>query len=390
MPLRIAHVLSSNFFAGSVAYALKIAEKQAEEGHQVILVTDMENLSDKIACITMPVSNRSFLQRFKNVIALKKLIKTYNLNVIHAHSRAASWISYYALKGSKIALVSTIHGRQVKQRSKKKMDVYGDQVISICPNLTEHLLNEIQLDIKKLVQVPNGIDFEKLNKIKRTRSNGSEKLISVIGRFNGPKGENISKLMTDVFPILLEKFPSLNIQLGGGGWDTFPMEGKKEFERLSVKYEGRIINHGFTRNIFEIMANSDLIIGSGRIAIEGILLKIPVFAIGEACSLGLLSSGNICNAISSNFGDILPVKSEFLPDKNLILKEIQAFLEGSTAQEDLTEWLKDYQLDLVVHKVVQIYHATIIKKLSPEFIPVLMYHKVPENTIDTKHRIFVT
>ena len=31
MPLRILHVLSSNFFAGSVAYALQLAEWQAVE-----------------------------------------------------------------------------------------------------------------------------------------------------------------------------------------------------------------------------------------------------------------------------------------------------------------------------------------------------------------------
>ena len=73
MAFRILHVLSSNFFAGSVAYAVKIAEKQVDEGHQVIMVTDMDNLCDKFTCISLPVSNRSVIQRIRNVLFLKKI-----------------------------------------------------------------------------------------------------------------------------------------------------------------------------------------------------------------------------------------------------------------------------------------------------------------------------
>jgi len=384
------HVLSSGFFAGSVAYAIKIAEKQVEDGHTVIMVSDKENLSDKFTCISLPVSNRSVIQRIKNIVFLRKKIKQHHISIVHAHSRAASWISFYALKGSKIPLVSTIHGRQVKQRSARKMDIYGERVIAICSNLINHLIDEIQLDKKKLLAIPNGIDNVNLNGISRDREPSKEKVISVVGRFNGPKGENFSKLVIDVFPKLLEEYPGLIIQLSGSEWKAFPEEGKSVFQDLHLKYNGRIRNLGFNRDVFQMMANSDLIIGAGRVALEGLLLKVPVFAMGEACCHGILSSENVSEAISSNFGDILPLQTKFIPDDDLILKELRGFLNTSNPPEDLTGWLTDYKIDNVVPKVMEIYRSMIMQKAHTKPIPILMYHKVPDNPINTHHRIFVT
>lgn len=390
MAYRILHVLSSTFFAGSVAYAVKVAEKQADEGHQVFMVTDLKIQSDKFTCMAQPVSDRSMLQRIRNVLFLRKIVKQYDINVIHAHSRAASWISYYALRRSKVPLVSTIHGRQVKQRSAKKMDVYGERVIAICPNLMEHLLTEIQLDKRKLVGIPNGIDASQLNGIFRTVGSNAGMVISVVGRFNGPKGENFAKLVTDVFPTLLEQYPTLEIRLSGGEWEAFPEEGKKAFQDLHARYHGRIQNLGFNRDVFQMMVNSDLIIGAGRVALESILLNVPVFAMGEACSHGILSSANICEAISSNFGDILPEQAVLNLDTTQVLKELTAFLNNEFVREDLSDWLSGYKIDNVVPSILDVYRSAIMQKVSPRFIPVLMYHKVPEKPIDTKHRIFVS
>ena len=390
MPLRILHVLSSTFYAGSVAYAVKIAGKQIEEGHQVILVSDKESLCDKLTCIALPVSDRSVIQRLKNIRFIKSIVKQYDINVVHAHSRAASWISFYALKGTKIPLVSTIHGRQVKKKSVKQMDVYGERVIAICPNLTNHLISEIQLDKKKVVCIPNGIDSEHLQGVARKRESETGNVISVIGRFNGPKGQLFAEIVANVFPTLLNDFPTLTIKLIGGEWDAFPEEGKQAFHSLNQKFKDRIQHLGFSRDIFQIIADSDLVVGAGRVALEGILMKIPVYAIGEACSHGILSSENIEEAIASNFGDILPYKSDIRVNTEKIKKEIKCFLNGQCSITDLTKWIESYQIESVLPGIMEVYRSAIMQKACPHPIPVLMYHKVPEYPINTKHRIFVT
>jgi peptidoglycan/xylan/chitin deacetylase (PgdA/CDA1 family)/glycosyltransferase involved in cell wall biosynthesis len=390
MSLRILHILSSNFIAGSTIYAIELSEKQASGGNEVYLITDMLVKSDMFSSVQLPVSNRSFAQRFRNIRFLKKFIHDNQIDIVHAHSRAASWIAYYALRGTKVALVSTIHGRQVKHSSLKKLDVYGDRIIGICPNLIFHLKDEMQFEPNKLVFIPNGFDMEVFQKVTRSRDDGKI-VISFIGRFNGPKGENIARFVIDVFPKLLQDYPSLCIQLTGGEWDSFPVEGKKAFEELKAKYGKRINNFGFSNKVHQMIVDSDLVIGAGRIAIQGLLNRVPVLAIGEACCHGIVTEANINDAISSNFGDILAVKSSFQLNINEILRELRCFIDNKQAYKiDLLSFMEMYDHKDVFPKIMNVYTSALMRKAYRGNIPVLMYHKIPDAPIESQHQIFVT
>ena len=67
MSLRILHVVSSNFVAGSTMYAIDLSIKQISEGHVVYLTTDTVVNSEMISVIQLPVSDRSLIQRFRNI-----------------------------------------------------------------------------------------------------------------------------------------------------------------------------------------------------------------------------------------------------------------------------------------------------------------------------------
>ncbi len=391
MPLRILHVLSSNFFAGSVAYALQVAEKQAADGHEVIMATDQDGLSGKITCLRLPVSDRSLLQRIRNILFLRKVIREQNISVVHAHSRAASWIASHAVRGTRVPLVSTIHGRQVKHSALKSNDIYGEKVFAICPQLIDHLVNELHMDRQKLVSLPNPLDFEVLRQFKRVRAKDGTKVISVVGRLNGPKGVHIADLVAHVFPHLLQHFPAVSIQIVGGEWDSFPQTGKDALADLQARFGERIRYLGFSKQVLELIANSDLVIGAGRVAMEALALGTAAFAMGEACCHGIVSNTNLSAAIGTNFGDILSVATPFYPDTDAITRELEAYVTGEVPVDiDLAELSRFYDINTITSKILNTYSSAIMRKLSPVAIPVLMYHRVPDAPIDTKHRTFVT
>ena len=157
--MRILHVLSANFYAGSVAYAVALAEAHHREGHQVWLASDMAALPTVAAQVQLPISERTYGQRLHNIRALRELVRQHSIDVVHAHSRAASWVSYFALRGLGVPLVSTVHGRQHLHTSTSLFDIYGQKVIAICENLAEHLRTEVKMAPHKLLVVPNGIAF---------------------------------------------------------------------------------------------------------------------------------------------------------------------------------------------------------------------------------------
>jgi UDP-N-acetylglucosamine:LPS N-acetylglucosamine transferase len=247
------------------------------ENHHVIIATDHIFESPDYTSYQLPISNRKYAKRFSNIRALRKIIKNEGVTVVHAHSRAASWLVNYAVKGLKAAVVSSVHGAQVKHSRFKNQDIYGNKIIAICDNLSDQLINEIGIDASKIKCIPNGIDDALIQQQLAQTSSDSAFVISIIGRFNGVKGEHISVLINQVLPVLLAKNPHIIIQLIGPEWQSTSEATKKSFDQLKTMYPKQLIRMDYQKDIYSIMQASTLIIGSGRVAIESLLMKARFF-----------------------------------------------------------------------------------------------------------------
>lgn len=361
--MKILHILSSDFYSGAVAYVSVLVKKQLEDGHEILIMTDNPLSGLEHLCIAVPVSNRKYKNRIKNVSIIKELVTEKEINVVHAHSRAASWVAYYAVKRKKIAMVSSIHGVQ-KKTSRfvlKRVDVYGDEIICICKNLSQQLINEARLPRKKISVIHNGID-DSFNDISSTTTVPDRKTISIIGRFNGPKGKNFSSFICNVFPLLLEKYPDLSIRLIGPEWDALPEEGKTAFTELSQLYGDRITHNGYTKDVKSIMLSSDLIIGGGRVAIEALMLKKAVFAIGEAAMHGLLNDTTIQATIDSNFGDIKDGIRSFEVDAQNAFHQIDTFFINNEHPFVYNKLSELYSIAETSRQIEHVYLRAIAKK----------------------------
>ncbi len=380
----ILHVFSSNFFSGSAKYAIELSAIQHQNKDEVHLLSDQKFELEGIKSNSLPISNRSLKQRLINVKFLISYIKKNNITLIHAHSRAASWVSYYATTYCNIPLVSTIHGKQVKLK-----DIYGEQIICICENLRRDTVFKNEQLASKINVIPNGITIGS-SEIQNEQKEQTKKLLSIIGRFNGIKGEIIAKFICTTLPLLIKNNVNLSIQFIGNEWDALPEEGKQVFSSLQESYPNRIAQLGFITSVHEEILKSDLVIGAGRVAIETLLLGKNLIAIGEACNHGLITSENIQDAISSNFGDILPGKVPFDFSNDHLVKDIEFALTDEFNISNVKSFLTDYTITSVYEKVDNVYQKALVTKYIPIHIPILMYHKVPTIKLESKHRIFVT
>src|SRR6266702_1192952 len=216
-------------------------------------------------------------------------------------------------------------------------------------------------------------------------------ILSISRRFNGHKGAHIAELVAHVFPHLLQQHPALSIQIVGGEWDSFPQTGKEAFADLQTRFGERIRYLGFSKQVLQLMADSDVVIGAGRVAMEALALGSAVFAMGEACCHGLVTNDNLGDAIGTNFGDILSAAVPFRPDPTAITRELEALITGGNAPEiDRTELKRLYDLGRIIPEILGTYSSAIMRKLAPGAIPVLMYHRVPDAPIATKHRTVAT
>lgn len=58
---------------------------------------------------------------------------------MHAHSRAASWVAYWACLWTDTAYFSTLHGRQHLHFTSRRFNVYGERAVVVCEDILDQM-----------------------------------------------------------------------------------------------------------------------------------------------------------------------------------------------------------------------------------------------------------
>ncbi|MCZ2356855.1 MAG: polysaccharide deacetylase family protein [Bacteroidia bacterium] len=386
--MRIMHVLSQTQVTGAEVYAATIADAQIANGHHVIIVSDTFQTPSQAAVLFQPISKRNYSQRIKNIRFLKQLIQKEQIQVVHAHSRAASWVCNWATRNTNAVYLSTIHGRQHLHLSVKLWNIYGKKLLPVSDAIAQHLIHEVGIDPAKIQVIPNPVeaqphDFQEPENLS----------LLIAGRMSGPKGEIIAKLLAESVPTLLQNFPDLTVTIAGGDIENIGTAATQAKKEITKTYPRQVFFPGFVKELNPAIEKHSLIMASGRIAIESLLVGKPVFAIGEAASIGLVTSKNLSQSLVTNFGDILSDKKATSIDFQAITQELSTFFKNPIAQnpKEVTESIRNYFNPKHIYRTIETqYQETIGRKIAPTWIPILMLHKIPKEPIQTKHRIFLT
>ncbi len=383
-------LLSQTEITGAEVHAVQLGEWLKARSHQVFVISDTLNVKTSLTFVQRPIHPKGFFSKISNLLFLRKFIKEHQIDVIHAHSRAAVRVGYWACLLSKATLVSTVHGRQHYSWSKKIFNLYGRHIIAVCQNIQQHLNSDFGIKKDFITVIGNPV-----HSISNSQTDISlNSPIAVVGRTSGPKGEQTKRLIKDVFPKLLTQFPELKIHLLGGPVSTLGVETLNEIKTLNKKYPECILAVS-SDTLDQALGKYKLVFGAGRVAISSLLQGIPVWAIGENSSLGPIDINNFSHACSSNFGDIgLSEKPSELNIPQIIAELEKTLKQPLPLTQDRENLIKAafrvFEFSSASEKIENIYKAAILYKKHPRHIPVLMYHMITKSEIQTKHRIFVT
>ncbi|KPU83409.1 polysaccharide deacetylase [Psychromonas sp. PRT-SC03] len=359
--MNILMALSQLEVTGAEVYATTIGNNLSARGHNLFYVSDNLNKEHKGQFFKLRFNKRSIIHRFFHVFFLIFLIKKNKIQLIQAHSRASAWSCHFAAIFCNIPLIVTVHGRQPSHRSSKIFNAMGDLTICVCKEIQTQIFRDLGVDISKIHVLPNGIALDDFNIVKAPQN--KKKIISIIGRLSGPKGDVCYELLTNC--IDLDKY---HVRIISG---TTPSARFNEFK-------GRVEFTGYSNNVQLLIAQSDLVIGSGRVAIESILSGRPTFAIGEANAIGILTIDNIEQAMASNFGDINAHEKGVNIDFSKLKGEIENALESAYCATDITQIVtENYDLNRIVNELEKYYQDCYITKKQKE-IPIIMYHRFIE------------
>lgn len=357
--MNILMALSQLEVTGAEGFATTVGNELSNRGHNVFYVSDTLTLPHTGRYFRLRFNKRSLLRRFWHVGYLIYLIKKHNIQLVHAHSRASSWSSHIACKITKTPLVTTVHGRQRVHNTSKKFHAMGDRALPVCEAIQEQIINDLDVPKEMVLLSRNGIDTTKYTP--QPSPENKKPIISIIGRLSGPKGELCYKLLSESLD--LNKY---HVKIAGGG--TLP----ERFQPFAEQAEFL----GFVDDIPSLVAESDLVIGAGRVAMEAALMQRPTYAVGEAKVEGLLTQHTIKNAMRTNFGDIANNILDI--DFQQVAHDIKRALEQPPSSEELTELAniihEHYGLQNIVNDIERHYQSVYVRKLKRE-MPIIMYHR---------------
>lgn len=366
--MNILMALSQLEITGAEVYATTIADELIKRGNKVYIISDTLTTPTKAEYIKLEFNKRSLIKRIKHIKFLYKLIKEKDIQIVHAHSRASSWSCQVACKLVGIPLITTTHGRQPIHFSRKLIKAFGDYSIAVCENIKRHIVNDIGFSENKVSVILNPVNYKELGLEKEVND---KKIISIVGRLSGPKGDVAYDLLEILSQDeLLEKY---KIRLIGG----------KELPERFLKFKEKNIEFiGYVPNIQEKIFESDVVIGAGRVAFETLLNKTSLIAVGETEYMGFINKENLAKSLASNFGDIGSMKYPKI-EKEILLNDIEQALKLSqNKKEELKNIIfKETNLQNIVDKIEKKYFELYVNKKKYD-IPVIMYHRVinnPEN-----------
>ena len=306
--IKVLQVIPKLGFGGAETGCYDLAHYLAEQNCKSFLITSGGQLlkyvrRDKVKVIRLPVQSKNPIIIFVNSIVIFFILLIYNIDIVHARSRAPAWSCLWACFFLKRKFITSFHGtynfsgklkhfyNSVMVRS--KLIIGGSNFIF--EHINENYKKYLDPKKKKLMVIFRGINLEYFN-IKNTSEKKSSILAShwkidkknfiilLPGRLTKWKGQ---ELFIESLNLLIEEHNKENFHAIILGSD----QGRKAYsKKLSLLVERYRLRKKITfiescKEMPLAYKLSDLVVSSstepeafGRVAVEAQAMKKPIIA----------------------------------------------------------------------------------------------------------------
>ncbi|NLG86480.1 MAG: glycosyltransferase family 4 protein [Firmicutes bacterium] len=296
---------------GAETHVVGLAQELKKRGHHVIVASqggclEEELLAAEIRHFQVPLNSRAPWDLLCGLRLMIRLVNEYNINLIHAHARIPAWVGHFASLWTRRPLVTTAHGIYSANLGLKALTTWGDQVIAVSEDVRAHLVQNFGVPKDNVTVIPNGVDTTRFAPdvdpgpvLAEFGLSAADPKIVYVSRLSGARGEVALKVIEAV-PELLRRHPKLTTFIVGEG-DKLP-EVERWAEKVNQDFRRpAILVTGARTDTASIIAVATVVIGVGRVILEGMASAKPVVIAGEAGFMGLLTPSILAEAKRHNF-----------------------------------------------------------------------------------------
>ena len=305
--MKILQVIPKLGYGGAETGCYDLAHFLYEKDCKSFIITSGGQLlkyvkKNKVKIFRLPVHSKNIILMLFNTLIISLIVLIYNIDIVHARSRAPAWSCLWSCFLTRRKFVTTFHGTYNFSNAFKKfynsVMVKSKLIIAGSNFIFNHINENYEkfLDSKnKLMVIFRGINLEYFdegnitdNKRKKLISDWNldleKKTILLPGRLTSWKGQNI---LIEALNILIEDYNKTNFQAIILGSDQGrKIYSKKLFslvERYQLNQKVRFITHAKDMPVAYSVA--DIVVSSsiepeafGRVAVEAQAMKKPIVA----------------------------------------------------------------------------------------------------------------
>ncbi len=172
MTHRILQVIPEMYIGGAERTTVEVAKALVDAHHEAYIATLGGPLADQAEAagarlFARDVKSKNPVMIWRNTQWMRRLIQEYNIDLIHARSRAPAWSAYWAAKAEGIPYLATYHGTYKAQGALKRaynaIMTKGQLTIANSGFIKDHIIAEHGLDPDRIVVIPRGANTEQFD-----------------------------------------------------------------------------------------------------------------------------------------------------------------------------------------------------------------------------------
>jgi len=346
--IRVLHTEWSDGWGGQEIRIINEMLAVREKGVEVFLACrdhakiKQKALENGIKVFTLPF-NGSF--DIKTILALKKIIKDYHIDIINTHSGKDTWVGGIAAKLSKAKFIRTRHlSNPINPSRLNFINEWADFVFTTGESVKDAMIQNNRINPDKIISIPTGIDadiFDKNRYNKKECRNifeieDNEVAIGILAVLRSFKRHdiflNIAKKLKDNFNN--QKFKFL-IAGDGPKKDSIVAQIKESGLTDSVIMIGHIDNTAeFLRALDIFVLTSDKNEGVPQSLMQALFMETPAVATTAGSIKDLYKENNflisepIEDKIYNNIEAYLLKKKNIIPNRKFMMENFSK--ESST------------------------------------------------------------
>lgn len=212
---------------GISSYLLTLGSGLKQKGHQVYLASSGGELEDKfiqagVILFKAPLKTKNEISPkiFFSFWKLKKIVREFNIDLIHSHSRTTQVLAHFLSRSLVKPHIFTCHGFFKPKIPRRIFGCWGQKVIAISQQVKEHLITDFKLEENKICVIHNGIDtknfgdFSARENTRRKLADQADFLVGMIARLSDVKGH---RYLIQAMPEVIKSFPGVKLLIIGQG-----------------------------------------------------------------------------------------------------------------------------------------------------------------------------